>query len=74
MVVGLVVGMPLGLLGGAAVWRAFADGLGIAPTPEVPMRWLALVLGGAIAVALAVAIRPGRRAARVQVGDVLRAG
>jgi ABC-type antimicrobial peptide transport system permease subunit len=71
-VVTLVVGVPLGIVGGRMVWRSFADGLGIVPSPHVPV----LALLGAVAVMLAVAtvaaVWPARVAARTSAAAALR--
>ena len=63
--VGLVVGIPLGIIGGRAAWRFFADQLGVIPRTSVPLSWLALeVLLTAVLGWFAVAL-PARAAARV---------
>ena len=63
--VGIVLGIPLGIVGGRAAWRFFADQLGVIPRTSVPLSWLALeVLLTAVLGWLAVAI-PARAAARV---------
>ena len=43
MVGALVVGVPLGVVAGRLLWRAFADQLGVLADPASP--WLAVVLG-----------------------------
>ena len=63
--VGLLVGLPLGIIGGRYAWRYFADRLGVVPTVTVPITWLALealatLLLGWLAVAL-----PAHTAARL---------
>ena len=40
--VGIVLGIPLGIIGGRAAWRFFADQLGVIPRTSVPLSWLAL--------------------------------
>jgi hypothetical protein len=63
--VGIVLGIPLGIVGGRAAWRFFADQLGVIPRTSVPLSWLALeVLLTAVLGGLAVAL-PARAAARV---------
>jgi ABC-type lipoprotein release transport system permease subunit len=49
-VVALVVGVPAGLAVGALVWRAVADGLGVATVISVPVLAVAAVCAGAFVV------------------------
>ena len=63
--VGVVLGIPLGVIGGRAAWRFFADRLGVIPRTSVPLTWLALEVALIAALGwIAVAI-PARAAARV---------
>jgi predicted lysophospholipase L1 biosynthesis ABC-type transport system permease subunit len=70
--VGLVVGIPTGLLAGRAVWRAVADGLGVSTAATWPT--LLLVVTGVAALALVnlVAFFPARTAARTRPAVALR--
>ena len=71
--VGLVVGIPLGIVGGRAAWRFFADQLGVIPHTSVPLSWLALevlLVGGLGWLAVAV---PAHSAARVSPTEELAA-
>ena len=72
--IGLVFGIPLGIVAGRAAWRIVADGLGVsAPaTLTVPALWL--VAGAAVTLALVnlVAVVPARSAARVDTARTLR--
>lgn len=71
-VVGLVVGIPLGVIAGRAIWRVVADDIGVVSTPDVP---IALLLGIAvitIALANVVAAVPAWAAARTRPAVVLR--
>jgi len=70
--VGLVVGVPLGLLAGGFVWRRVADELGVSGTPTWPVLSIALVAVGAVLVVNLVAAVPARRAARTRPAVVLR--
>ena len=59
--VGIVLGIPLGIIGGRAAWRFFADQLGVIPRTSVPLSWLALeVLLTAVLGWFAVAIPAAR--------------
>jgi predicted lysophospholipase L1 biosynthesis ABC-type transport system permease subunit len=70
---GIVVGVPLGLVAGRRAWRLLADWLGVGPDSRVP--WLPAIAGPAAAllVALAVATIAGRTARQGAVADTLRA-
>jgi len=72
-VVGLAFGVPLGVALGRIVWRVVAD---FTPLQYVPPKAvLALLLVGPLAllVANALAAWPGHQAARLRIGNVLRA-
>ncbi|WP_030454241.1 FtsX-like permease family protein [Herbidospora cretacea] len=70
-VIGLVTGVPLGLALGRVLWRMAA---GIMPLqyvpPAAPLVWLGPV---ALLAVVALALAPGRRAARIPLGAALRA-
>lgn len=71
--VALVLGVPLGVAAGQALWGVAADQIGTFAGPSVPVA--SLLLGAAVALASAVvlAVWPGRRAARTPAAQVLRA-
>jgi hypothetical protein len=73
VVVGTVIGVPLGMLAGRALWTKFAQEINAVPFTTVPTVWLAVVAGGALLLAIAIAAIPGRIAARTPVAAVLRA-
>jgi ABC-type antimicrobial peptide transport system permease subunit len=64
MTVGIVIGVPVGILGGRFLWARFADELGIAPSIDVPVALLAVIAVGALAGALVAVVVPARRAER----------
>ena len=66
-----VLGIPIGFFVGQAVWRASADGLGVAPGP-IP-AWLLLVAPLCGAVAITAALRSASRARRPSVATLLHA-
>lgn len=71
-VVGILVGLPLGIVVGRAVWRTFATDLGAVPVPVVPV-WLIAVRGlGVILVANMMAAGPALAATRSTPGELLR--
>ena len=63
-VVGLVVGIPIGLVLGRWVWQLVADGLGVATVSTVPTIGLALTGIGALVLVNVIAFFPGRAASR----------
>ena len=70
--VALVIGIPAGALCGRAVWLIFAHHLGILPVLSIPLGRFAVVAGGAIVLAVAIAALPGESAARARPTQVLR--
>ena len=69
--VGLIVGIPLGIVAGRIAWNAFADQLGVVAHADIPLGWLAVVAAGAIVLGLAAAAPPARTAANIAPNDVL---
>ena len=72
MVVALVVGVPVGVATGRLAWRAFADQLGVAAGPVVPVGWVVATVAGGFVVALLAAAVPARAASRVDPATILR--
>jgi hypothetical protein len=71
--VGIVVGIPLGLVVGQAVWRAFATNLGAVPVATVPVGLIAALAAGVMVVANLLALAPALAAARgTTAGQLLR--
>jgi putative ABC transport system permease protein len=62
-IVGLVVGIPAGLLVGSLVWRAVADGLGVTTTPFVPAFGFLLAIPAVLLAVNLIGFFPGRAAA-----------
>jgi len=73
VVVGLVVGVPLGVALGRGAWSMVADGLGVAPVPKVPVVELGFVAVGALVAAGLIGAWPARRAADLSPAAALRA-
>jgi putative ABC transport system permease protein len=71
-VVGLVAGIPLGVLVGTAAWRVVAHGLGVSPIAVLPVAGALLVPAVIIPINL-VAYRPARTAARTRPAVALQA-
>jgi hypothetical protein len=72
--VGLVVGIPLGILVGRWAWDLVATGLGVRPVVESPVAWLVLAVGAALVIVNLIALVPGRIAARPRPAVALRTG
>lgn len=72
VVIGLVLGVPLGIVAGQFVWAATARRLGTVVEQALPW-WSPLVaVAGTLLVTLALAELPARRAARVRPAEALR--
>jgi putative ABC transport system permease protein len=72
-IVGLVIGIPLGLLAGRSGWRLVADGLTVSRSVAVPAG---AIIGAALALvafALAIAMAPAHLVLRRTPGAALRA-
>jgi FtsX-like permease family len=72
-VVGIIVGVPLGVVVGRELWTLFAQNLDAVPDPTVPVLYVLLVGIGALFFANLVAALPGRTAANTPTGLILRA-
>ena len=72
VVIGLVVGVPLGIVAGRFLWDLFATNIYVVPSPTEPaLAILAIALGGLVLGNLVAAI-PGRSAARTPAALLLR--
>jgi ABC-type lipoprotein release transport system permease subunit len=71
--VGLVVGVPVGPGLGRLVWWLVTDRVGLATDVLVPVAELALVVLGALVVAVVASVVPALRALRLRPGVLLRA-
>jgi FtsX-like permease family len=72
VVVGLVAGIPLGIVLGRFLWQLFAHQLSAVVDPTIPGVPILIVAVGALALANLVAFLPGRSAARTPTALVLR--
>jgi ABC-type lipoprotein release transport system permease subunit len=72
--VGLVAGVPLGVLLGRWTWDLVADGLGVRPVVASPVLGLVVAVGVALVVVNAIAFVPGRVAARTRPAVALHTG
>ena len=71
--VGIVIGIPLGIVVGRVVWNAFATNLGAVPVAAVPAVAIAVLAIAVFVVANALAVLPALSSARkLSVGQLLR--
>jgi hypothetical protein len=71
--VGIVIGVPLGIVVGRVIWNAFATNLGAVPVAAVPGLTITVLALGVLVVANALAVIPAVTSARKRsVGQLLR--
>ena len=68
----LLIGLPLGVAAGRWGWQLFAAGLGVPPSASLPVTLLLVMVPAVLIIANAVALWPGRSAARVSPARALR--
>jgi ABC-type lipoprotein release transport system permease subunit len=73
VLVGILVGVPLGVAIGRTAWGLVASELGVRSAPTVPLIALVLIVPAALLVANGIAMLPARAAARIRAADALRA-
>lgn len=73
VLIAIVVGVPIGMAAGRALWRLAADQLGIVFAPQLPASAIGIVAPSALALGVLIAALPARRAAATQPALVLRA-
>jgi len=71
--VSLTAAVPLGVFAGRAAFVVYAERLGVAPDPVVPVWTIAGVLAASLLVGYFVSLWPSWRASRVTTATVLRA-
>jgi FtsX-like permease family protein len=71
-VLGVLAGVPIGVLVGRWSWLAAIGSAGMVDTPAVDVGWLALVVVAAVAGGAVIGVVPGRIAARRSPADTLR--
>ena len=69
---GIVVGVPLGVVAGRAIWDAFAENLGAVPVGVVPIWLVCAVMAGVVVAANLIALAPAIAATRSKPGELLR--
>ena len=71
-VAGVIVGVPLGIVAGRTIWRWLADEYPVVYTPPIEVVAVLLVVPAALLVVNAIAVAPGRAAARIRPAEALR--
>lgn len=66
------IGIPIGVVGGRALWAAFDQRIGAEVPAQMPVAAVLIAIPTAVLVANVVAFVPGRRAARVNAAHTLR--
>jgi ABC-type lipoprotein release transport system permease subunit len=69
--IGLVIGVPLGVVTGRMVWQLVAERMGIDPAATIPLAVLVAIAVATVGAALAAAAIPARRARRVHPAHTL---
>ena len=69
--VGIVIGIPLGIVAGRWLWTLFARQIYAVPYPTVSVLSIVLVAVGTVVLANVVAAVPARTAARTSIALVL---
>ena len=72
VVIGLVIGVPLGIVVGRFLWDLFAANIYVVPRPTVPALAMVAIALGALGLGNLVAAIPGRIAARTPAALLLR--
>ncbi len=72
VVIGLVVGVPLGIVAGRFLWDLFATNIYVVPSPTEPALAIVAIALGALVLGNLVAAIPGRIAARTPAALLLR--
>ncbi|MGA2521513.1 MAG: FtsX-like permease family protein [Acidimicrobiales bacterium] len=73
VVIGAVVGIPLGIVLGRTLWDLFAREISAVPAPSVPVVGVVVIGLGSLVLANLIAAVPGRVAARTSTDVLLRA-
>ncbi len=73
VLIGTLLGVPLGIILGRFLWNLFARAIYVVPAPSVPAPVIVLIVIGSLLLANVVAAIPGRLAARTPTALLLRA-
>jgi putative ABC transport system permease protein len=72
VLVASALGVAAGVVGARWLWTRYAENLGILPVPRLPALIVAAIIPAGVVVANALALLPGRSAARTRPAMVLR--
>ena len=72
VVIGMIIGVPVGIVVGRSLWVLFAHEINAVPAPSVPAFLIAAIIVGALVLANVIAAVPGRIAARTPTALLLR--
>ena len=72
VLIGTLVGVPLGIVVGHVLWNAFAEAIDAVPVTSVPVGSVVAIAVGAVVLANVVAAVPARLAARTRTAVLLR--
>ncbi len=70
--IGIIVGVPLGVVVGRATWHSFAINLGAVPVSVVPVPLILLLSVGVLIVAVLISVVPALMAIRAKPRDLLQ--
>jgi hypothetical protein len=70
--IGIVIGIPLGIVAGRALWNVFAHSIYAVPHPTIPATTILAIGVGAVLLAILVALVPGLQAARTRTAVLLQ--
>jgi hypothetical protein len=73
VVLGTIIGVPLGIILGHVLWNGFAEAINAVPVTSIPPLYVAAVAVGPVVLANIVAAVPARFAARTHTAILLRA-
>ena len=68
----LLIALPLGIVAGRLTWRAYAESLGVVPTPFVPWNELAGLAAATLLLAVLLDLAAAWRQNRLSTAEVLR--
>lgn len=71
-IVGLVIGVPIGIAAGRAIWRLVAERVPLVEVPPFALAAVVLIVPITAIVVNALAVWPGRRVVRLPASEVLR--
>ena len=72
VVIGTIIGVPLGITLGRLLWNGFAQAINAVPVTSIPPLYVTAVALGAVVLANLVAAVPARIAARTRTADLFR--